>query len=81
LHAVADAAEDGDRADIGKTGEVAERGFDLSGEFARRLEDEHASATVRAEAREDGQAAVLPVPVWAVPSTSRPSRAGGIACC
>ena len=55
LHAVADAAEDGDRADIGKTGEVAERGFDLSGEFARRLEDEHASAAVRTEAREDGQ--------------------------
>jgi len=34
LVAVADAAEDGERAQIGVAGEVAKGGFDLGGEFA-----------------------------------------------
>ena len=55
LRAVADAAEHGDRAQIGEAGEVAESGFHLGGELARGLEDEDAGAAVVTEAGEDGQ--------------------------
>jgi hypothetical protein len=44
LDAVADAAEDGDRADIGEAGEIAKRRLDLRREFARGFEHEHPRA-------------------------------------
>ena len=58
---------------------AAERLFDLRGEFARRLEDEGRGILARArpfssiDSIGSVKAAVLPVPVWAMPSTSRPS--------
>ena len=55
LGTIADTTEDRDGADIGEAGEIAKRGFDLRGEFARGLEHEHAGAPVLAEAGEDGQ--------------------------
>jgi hypothetical protein len=55
LVAVADAAEDGDGAQVGEAGEIAEGGLDLGGELARGLEDEDAGFAVVAEPRQDGQ--------------------------
>ena len=56
LVAVADAAEHGERAEIGVKGESAEGGVDLRGEFARGFEHEHArTGRVLAELGQDGQ--------------------------
>jgi hypothetical protein len=55
LVAVADATEDGDRAQVGETGEIAKGGFDLGRELAGWFEDEHAEAPVRAQVGKDRQ--------------------------
>ncbi len=63
---------------------------DLRGEFACRREHQRARrngapAGARRPASRcrigSAKAAVLPVPVWAMPSRSRPCRSGGMACC
>ena len=74
LLAVADAAEDDGDFQIGEAGEIAEGGFHLRGEFARGFEDEHARAAglcwPSLERMGKANAAVLPVPVCALPMTS-----------
>ncbi len=67
---------------------IRERLGDLAGELAGRRQHEHAAAAARGAVRAEreavqigrAKAAVLPVPVWAMPHRSRPSMAGGIAC-
>ena len=63
-------------------------GGDLRGELARRREHQHADlaglrdvrvAAARRSSEGSMNAAVLPVPVWAMPSRSRPVRTVGIA--
>jgi hypothetical protein len=55
LVSVADAAINTANLEVGETAEVTHGGFHLHGEFARRLKDEAAEATVRAELLERRQ--------------------------
>ena len=61
--------------------------FHLRRRLARRRDDEHAHGAAREfEAfpislfNRENKLAVLPVPVWAAPSRSRPDRITGMAC-
>ena len=95
LRLVADAAVDGDDAAAGLLGERVADLFDLAGELARRCDHQRmrrdGAAVTVAGAPPAGlpsmscrigrtKAAVLPVPVCAQPTTSRPARTRGIAC-
>ena len=80
---------DGRDLQMGEAAVAARALGDLAGELAGRREHQHAAgarpgAAVRlATSRSiDGsmKAAVLPVPVWAMPSRSRPVKTVGIAC-
>ena len=80
---IGDAAEDRRGLDLRELREQPDLGVDLGRQLARRREDQDARArgrAPRAGAARIGsaKAAVLPVPVWARPSTSRPSRPAGI---
>ena len=79
LLSVADTAVMTVTAQIGKPPVVAKCGLDLRREFARRLQHETANVSVLRELRQIGSAnaAVLPVPVWAVPIRSFPARTIG----
>ena len=57
LLAVADAAEDHGDAQVGEAGEIVDGGFDLGGQFAGRLEDQHARLRARAGRAGKGWAA------------------------
>jgi len=58
----------------------------LAGELPRRDEYQHPASPGHRRPRlgeqpmQDANAAVLPVPVWAIPITSRPDNAIGMAC-
>ena len=81
------AAEDHGARDAQVLAVGAEAVGDLGGEFARRRQDQR-TARCRAPARSvflarcwrigSAKAAVLPVPVWAMPSRSRPSSRLGM---
>ena len=79
LLAVADAAVDDCDLQIREAGVIAKSGLHLRGQFAGRLEDERARRPVLASFVRIGRAnaAVLPVPVWAEPIMSLPSRTIG----
>jgi len=76
LFAVTDAAVHDRRAQIGETAVIAERSLDLCGQFARWFKHETSERAVLREKVRIGKAnaAVLPVPVWAVPIKSLPAR-------
>ena len=90
LRRLADAAEDdGATSAAGCGRRRAKLSRDLDRQLARRGEDQDAAAARgpagrRSAARRcrigSANAAVLPVPVWAMPSRSRPSSTCGIAC-
>ena len=86
---VGDAAEDGADREAHDWRRRRGAGGDLRCELAGRGEDEHADLAGPRDVRRsaarrssDGstKAAVLPVPVWAMPSRSRPERTVGMAC-
>ena len=82
LAAIADAAKDRQRAQVGETGKIAEGGLDLRGKLAGGFEDKDAGMRPwRQGPRAPGgaKAAVLPVPVWADPIKSRPPSTTGMA--
>ncbi len=88
LRRAADAAEDDDGAEAGAVREVADAFLDLQREFARRRQDQRSACRRDADARFSAsrcwmmgraKAPVLPVPVWATPSRSRPARSSGMA--
>ena len=85
LRALADAAEDRGATDAHRLAEGADVLIDLRGELARRRDDERArvTATERISTSRSRigrtNAAVLPVPVCAMPMRSRPARTGGMA--
>jgi hypothetical protein len=88
LWAMADAAEDGGDAEAEVSAIGLEAFGDLGGEFTRRREHERAAAApapaLRSAARRwrigRAKAAVLPVPVWAMPRRSRPVHHAGDGC-
>jgi len=82
LRAVVHAAVEHDGDEIGEAAEIAEGGADLDGKFARRFEHEHpgplgAMRTETVEHRQ-GEGAVLPVPVGAEATRSRPASTTGM---
>jgi hypothetical protein len=83
LRPFADAAEDHARAQLLVRSVDADALQDLGREFAGRREHERARSAARGglEQLQQGstKAAVLPVPVWAPASRSRPLSTGGIA--
>ena len=81
----ADGERDGERADVPAIG--AEAVGDLAGQFARRREHQHAAGFLARAAGAwcagdcrigSAKAAVLPVPVCAMPMTSRPCSTSGM---
>ena len=89
LGAARHAAEDEQRGEPGAAGEGAEGRLDLHRELAGRGEDQRAAGLRRRAAVPSSRswcrigsakAAVLPVPVWAMPRMSRPASCGAIAC-
>ena len=77
------AAEDGDRLDAGEASQGADLGVDLEGQLARvgartRTSGPSPGSSIRRWRMGSPKAAVLPVPVWARPMTSRPSRQAGM---
>ena len=88
LRAVADAAEDGGQAEALAIAEASAGFLDLQRQLAGRRQDQRASwsaaaagAAWSARCCSSGRpnAAVLPVPVWATPSRSRPASSAGMA--
>jgi hypothetical protein len=82
----AHAAIDGDAFDVGPAAEVAHGVVDLFGQFPGGGHDQGLDgaafgglAAGQAVKMGSRNAAVLPVPVWARPMTSRPSMTGGMA--
>ena len=84
LGAGADAAVDGGAAQPGAGAQVPDGFVDLFGQFAGGGDDQGARALARARSAVccrmgRTKAAVLPVPVWAVPIRSSPASAAGMA--
>ena len=83
LPALRHAAEHQRGADAGMAAIGAEAFGDLAGQLARRAQNQHAAARAASAGRlsaisrcriGSAKAAVLPVPVWAMPCTSRPCK-------
>jgi len=81
LLAVTDPAVENGGVQIGEAGKIIKGGFHLRGQLPRRLQHQTAALGLMAvEQRQNGRAnaAVLPVPVCALPITSRPCMMSGM---
>ncbi len=87
LRILVDAAQDDGVAEVQMPAIGLQAGIDLHGQLAGRRQDERAGAARSGRTRfcarrwSSGKpnAAVLPVPVWAMPSRSRPASSAGMA--